>query len=223
MTEGFSFLWKQPFLRMTSLLVGGVNLVEGALYLTVIVIARASGATSAQIGLMFGLVGVAGLLGSAVAPRLAKRLSLGQTVMLTLVLPAMMLPLFLVVNEPIAMGLIYGMMFVFFPTWVAVVGSYRILVTPDELQGRVNSVAAFISVSPMPLSFFAVGFMLEYLGTETTLVILAVLMALVALSAVVSRAIREGGSLQDAQIAREVPPDVPSDVGEDLASAGGSS
>ena len=189
--EGLRFLWRQPFLRASSILVTGSDFVLNALFLGVIVIARQHGATPTLIGTMVAFLGVGGLLGSLVAPALASTLTLRQTVALTMVAPALLLPLLLLVTNPLLLGLVYGAMFVAHPTWSAVVGTYRLLITPDRLQGRVQSVTTLLSVAPLPLGALAVGLLLEELGSTTTLLILTTVMGAVAVGAVFSRGVRE--------------------------------
>jgi predicted MFS family arabinose efflux permease len=184
--EGVRFLWSQPFLRATSLLVAGSDLVVNALFLAVIVIAREHGASPTAIGGMVALIGVAGLFGSLVAPRLARRLTIRQTVVLTMTVPALLVPLLAIVRSPLLLGLAYAGMFVLHPTWGAVVGTYRLLATPDRLRGRVESVLTLLSVAPLPLGALAVGFTLEALGGTTTVAVLAGVMAAVAVGALVA-------------------------------------
>src|SRR6185295_4242070 len=68
------WLWRQPLLRATALLVAGSNLLFQALNLLVIVIAREQGASSAAIGLLLAGFGVGGVLGSLAAPWVQRRL-----------------------------------------------------------------------------------------------------------------------------------------------------
>jgi hypothetical protein len=132
--EGVRFLLRQSFLRTTSLLVTGSDLVLNALFLTVIVIARDNGASPTMIGVMIAFLGVGGLAGATVAARLAELLSLRQTVAITMVVPALLVPLLALIDEPLLLGAIYGAMFFLHPTWDASVGTYRMLITPDRLQ-----------------------------------------------------------------------------------------
>lgn len=199
--KGIAFLWNQPFLRMTSLLVAGVQLVESALYLAVIVIAKGHGASSATIGLMFGFVGIGGLLGAAIAPTLAKRMNMKKIVMWTVSIPAFMLPLLIVLKVPLLMGVVYGFMFILFPTWVAVVSAYRLMVTPDELQGRVQSASGLLNVSAVPFSMLGVGVLLHSIGGTKTVAILAILMAIIAVIAIVSPSVRNAPTAEEAAAA----------------------
>jgi MFS family permease len=189
--EGLAFLWRQPFLRTTSLLVTGSDLVLNALFLTVIVIARENGASATAVGLMVAFLGAGGLVGAAMAPTLARRLSLRQTVALTMAVPALLVPVLAVVTEPLLLGTIYGAMFVLHPTWDASVGTQRLLITPDRLQGRVQSANTLLSAAAVPLAVLVIGLLLEAIGNRATVACLAALMAFVAACALASRAVRD--------------------------------
>ena len=187
--EGLAWFWREPFIRTTSLLITGSDLVVNALWLVVIVLARERGASAALVGGLFAFLGVGGLLGALVAPRLAGRLSPRVVVVATMWLQAVLVPL-LFVPGAVTAGVVYGAMFLLHPTWNAVVGGYRIRATPDELLGRVQSVATLLSLGSVPFAFLLVGFLLQGFGTTPTVLALAAVMAVVAVAAVASPAIR---------------------------------
>lgn len=189
--EGLRFLFANPFLRTTSLLVTGSDLVINALFLGVIVLAEREGASSATIGVMLAFVGVGGLLGAAVASPLARRLPARRVVVGTMSLEAVLVPLIAVAPHPLAVGALFGSMFLLHPTWNAVVGAYRLRLTPDRLQGRVQSVASLLSLGAVPLGALGVGASMDAIGARETVLALAVLMAGIAVAAVLSASVRE--------------------------------
>lgn len=188
--EGIGWYLRQPFLRVTSLLVTGSDFTLNALYLVVIVLARERGASAAVVGALFAFIGVGGMLGAAVAPWLAERLPPRVVVIATMWLTAALLPLLALVPGRVSPGIVYGAMFFLHPTWNAVVGAYRLRLTPDALQGRAQSVATLLSLGPVPLAALFAGLMLEETGTTPTVVALAALMGIVALVAATSGAVR---------------------------------
>jgi len=187
--EGLVWFWRQPFLRTTSLLLTGSDLVANALFLVVIVLARERGASPALIGAMFAFLGVGGLLGSVLAPRLSRRLSTRVVVVATMWVVTGLVPL-LFLPGTITPGIVYGAMFVLHPTWNAVVAAQRLRLTPDELLGRVQSVATLLSLGSVPFAFLLVGFLLQAFGTTPSVLALLGVMAVVAVAAFVSPAIR---------------------------------
>lgn len=189
--EGVLWLWRQPFLRTTSLLVTGSDMVLNALFLTIIVVAREGGASSPEIGVMVALLGVGGLAGAFVAPRLARRLSVRAVVGTTMGVEAALVPLLIVVREPLAMGLLLGLMMALHPLWDVSVGGYQLRVTPDRLQGRTQSVYRLLALGAIPLALVLVGSLLETIGATATIVAAACTMSVVALVALTSRAVRD--------------------------------
>jgi predicted MFS family arabinose efflux permease len=161
----------------------------------VIVRAREQGASSTIVGIVVACIGVGGLLGAAVATRLARVPPLRRVVVGTLWLEAALVPLLAVAPHPLLLGAVYGSLFVLHPTWNASVGALRIRLTPDNLQGRVASVASLFSLGAVPFGALAVGFAVEAGGTVETLLGIAVVMALVALAAALSRAVRDAPSV----------------------------
>jgi predicted MFS family arabinose efflux permease len=187
--EGIAWFWRQPFVRTTSLLVMGSDFSLNALYLVVIVLARERGASPALIGAMFGLMGVSGIAGSILAPRLIRVLSARAVVRATMTAEALLLPLLFAPGK-LSPGIVYAGMFLLHPAWGSVVMAYRLRLAPDELVGRVQSVATLLSLGPVPFGFLGVGFALQAFGTTPTVVALAAVMAVVAAAALTSPAIR---------------------------------
>jgi MFS family permease len=188
--EGLTWFWRQPFIRTTSLLVTGSDFTLNALYLVVIVIARERGASSALIGLMFAFLGIGGMVGTLIAPRLARRMRTKVVVVATMWLTAALLPLLIVIPGEVTPGAIYGAMFLLHPTWNAVVGAYRLRMTPDGMQGRVQSVATLLSLGSVPFASLLAGFLLEAVGSTPTVLALFGVMVVVAVVAVTNGAIR---------------------------------
>jgi hypothetical protein len=104
--------------------------------------------------------------------------------LVTALMPLLFLP------GTITPGVVYGSMFLLHPTWNAVIGAYRIRLTPDGLLGRVQSVATLFSLGSVPFAFLGVGFALEAFGTTPTVLGLTGVMLVVAAAALASPAIR---------------------------------
>jgi predicted MFS family arabinose efflux permease len=197
--EGFAYLWRQPLLRTTSLLVTGSDLVINTLYLVIIVVAKERGASPALIGAMFAFIGVGGIAGALVAPLAARLLKPRAVVVGALLIVTVLLPLMTVVPGAIPLGVLYGAMFVALPAWNSVIGAYRIALVPDRLQGRVESVATLLALGAVPVGALIVGILLEAIGSTTTILILFGLMVIVLLCAIGSRAVRDAPLLDQVE------------------------
>jgi MFS family permease len=188
--EGVSWLWKQPFLRTASLLVIASDLAVNALYLAVVVLARRHGASPGLIGAMLLFIGAGGVIGTLLAPQALRRLPPQAGIYGTLVAITALLPVIAFVRDPLLLGVLYGAMFVPYPTWGAMISAYRAALVPDRLQGRVQSVATLLSLGAVPFAVLAVGAALQHVGGVATVLALFVLMLGATAYAVTSKHIR---------------------------------
>jgi predicted MFS family arabinose efflux permease len=189
--EGVRWLWRRPFLRGCVLLFAGGNPVFAGVYLLVVVLARRQGASPALIGAMLGIVAVGGLLGALVAPALQRRLAprlvlIGETCVI-----ALSLPLLLVVHHALLLGLVVALAEMVTPVTNSIVVSYRVALTPDRLQGRVQAASTLISYAAGWTGPLVVGFMLERAGTTATVLALAGWMGVLAVAAIAAPAFRD--------------------------------
>jgi MFS family permease len=195
LTEGVRWLARQPFLRTTTILVAGSNLLFQALFLTVIVIAGDLGATPGAIGLMFGIAAVGGVLGSLVAPAAERRLSMKVVVIGVNWVWALLVPLVLVVRDPYLLGAVYALMCFVGPVWNVVISAYQLAITPDSIQGRVIGAASMVAFGAIPLGSLVGGLLLGSVGTRTTVWVLTIFMVFIATVATVNRAVRAAPAL----------------------------
>ncbi|GAA2787169.1 MFS transporter [Crossiella cryophila] len=200
---GIAWLWRQPFLRMTTFLVAGSNFLFRALFLVVIVIAADYGASPTLVGVMFGLAAVGGVLGSLAAPALERRLSMKVVVVAANWAWGLLVPMVLLVPNPYVLGAVYALMCFVGPVWNVAISAYQIAVTPDHIQGRVLGAAGMIAFGAVPLGSLLGGFALEWIGARATVWALAVWMIGLAIVATVSPAVRNAPSLDSARPARE--------------------
>jgi MFS family permease len=188
--EGLGWTWRHPFVRTTALLSAGLDSVTNALYLAVIVAARQRGASPAEIGALLGLMGLAGLAGSLLATRLAGALSMRAVALVTLGTWSVLTPVLAVAPTPLLIGLVYGALFVFHPTWGAAIGAAQVRSVPEHLMGRVMSAVSLVALGAVPLAQLGAGLLLQVLGPTRTILLLAGVVAATLAAAVLSRPLR---------------------------------
>jgi predicted MFS family arabinose efflux permease len=188
--EGIRWLWHQPFLRASLLLVGLANFFSDGVSF-VLVVVRQHGGSAAVIGTMLAISSVGGLLGAFAAPTL-RRLLPRRLVVLSImwVGAAVSAPLMAVAPHALALGAIVALIAFIGPTWNAVVDGYRISIVPDRLQGRVSSVDALLAFSAIPLAPLVGGVLIEAIGGRATLLAFGALMLAVAVTGTASRGLR---------------------------------
>jgi predicted MFS family arabinose efflux permease len=190
MLEGLRWLWRQPFLRATTLLVAGSNGLFQAVVLAVIVIARAHGASPGAVGLILAGFGAGGLLGALAAAQIAARLPAAAIVIGANWVWAALLPVIALVPRPLAIGAAgAGMAFVG-PVWNVVIGSLDLRLTPAHMLARVQAVGQTAAFGAIPLGSLVGGVLLDRLGSEETIWALAAGMLAVAVAATLTPSVR---------------------------------
>ncbi|HKF75810.1 MAG TPA: MFS transporter [Candidatus Dormibacteraeota bacterium] len=197
--EGLAWTWRHAFVRTTALLSAGLDSVTNALYLAVIVAAQQRGASAAAVGLLLGFIGLAGVGGALLATRLAAALSLRAVALLTLGTWTALTPVLAVAPTPLLVGLVYGVMFVFHPTWGAAIGAAQLRSVPEPLMGRVQSAVMLVALGAVPLAQLGAGVLLQAVGPTRTILLLAGVMLVTLAAALLSRSL--GRPPDDAQAA----------------------
>jgi len=195
--EGAAWLWRQPFLRMTILLVSGSNLAFSAVFLALIVRAKNLGASPSVIGLMFGFIGAGALVGATLAPTVQRRVAANLVVIGSLWIWAVVAFTLVVLTNVYALGAVWAAAGVFGPVFNVTLSSYRYALVPDRLLARVQSAALVVAWGAIPLGSLTAGLLLSRFGAVTTLLALAVVMGVVAVGALGSRSIREAPKIEE--------------------------
>jgi MFS family permease len=205
--EGISFLWSQKYLRTSALIFAGDNFVFQGLFLALIVVSTKHGLSSGLIGVLIAVFGGCSLAGSLVAPRVAKRLTIRQIMLVSKWSSILCLSYLLAPNPYVLFAGILPSAFIS-PSLNAVVIGYRTAVTPDHLVGRVSSVARNIALLGLPLGSLATGLLLGGYSGRATVLFLGLICVALAVITTVSPSLRRPPSLaelDDLPVAPAVP------------------
>jgi MFS family permease len=188
--EGLAVAWSNRFLRTTTLLTMGSDFVINGLFLIVIVIATAGGASPTEVGIMLAIGSAGGVFGSLTAPLLRRRIRSLRIVIAGVVwagVPA--IALVASTADPFLLGALLGVTLSLWPLYNAVVVSRWMTQIPDRLMGRVQSAVALFGWAPVPLAPFIGGVMIERVGATWTVLAFTGIMLIVAIAASVNRTI----------------------------------
>ena len=194
--EGLRWLWRQPLIRYMAFLTGSINLVNASTMLIVIVLARQLGASDVEIGLVFSIGGIGGILGSLVGGQVQRRFSFGQVIVFLVWAEAVLFPLYALAPKYFLLGAIIALSSMIGPIYNVVQFSYRVALIPDALQGRVNSTFRLVAFGFMPLGAALSGFLLERIGPVPTIVIFTLWYALLAILTTLNRHVREAPPIE---------------------------
>ncbi len=196
LTEGFSWLRRQPFFRTASLLFAAGNPVYTGLYLLAILLAKHHGASSAAVGAMFAIVGAGGVLGAMLAGPARRRLTPRGVIAGNEWLLVGAVLLLLVAHNALLIGLLVAAAEFATPISNSLVAGSRVAMTPDHLQGRVAAVSAMVGMSLGWLGPLAVGLAFERAGATATVLIVGGWASALATATTLAPALRDAPSAQ---------------------------
>ena len=195
--EGMLWLWRQPVIRFLCWVNGAVNILYGGWTLILISLAQRQGASSVAIGLIFATGGAGTILGTALAAPVQHRFTVGKIMVWIAWLFAITWPPYAWAPNPLFLGLVNAVGFIFVPIYVTTHFSYRLVLIPDALQGRVNSVFRLVTFGSQMLGFAITGALLQQFGPIMTVYIGTVPMFLLAILTTINPQVRHAGRIKD--------------------------
>ncbi|MFN2486755.1 MAG: MFS transporter [Acidimicrobiia bacterium] len=150
--HGLRFLWNEPRLRASTIAAAAANAAVGFLESTLVVLGvDILGANEAELGTLYMSLGVGGIVGAIIAPRVIKRYGLGRVLTFGLVLFGFSFFVALRVGfGPLAL-LLFFVMFVGLSLVNVPLFTIRQIYTPPMMLGRVISAARTIGWSTLPV------------------------------------------------------------------------
>jgi MFS family permease len=200
--EGVAWLWRQSLMRFLALVVGGTVLIESGYLLIVIILAQRMGASSAVVGLVLGAGGVGSIVGAALSGPATRRLTFGQIALGVHWIWALLLPLYAIAPNPLALAGITAAAYGITPIFFVAQYSYRLSLTPDRLQGRVNGVYRLLLFGSQPLGLALAGLLSQSLGPVRAVLVFSALLLALALAVTLNRELRRAGKLTDVAMAQ---------------------
>jgi MFS family permease len=188
--EGLRTVWRQPFLRLSIVVVAVQNFAWNALTLVLIVRAGDLGAEPALIGTMFAFQGAGALMGAAVAPWIQARVSTRTLLVAISWLWAVQFFAMAALSNVIALGVAAGIGSIVGPIFNVAFGNQVYRLTPDRLIGRVRSVAKTIAWGTIPMGALGAGLLASGFGAQAAIGVLAVVLVAPAILATVAPGMR---------------------------------
>jgi len=177
--EGLQFMWGEPVLRALALRSATAFFIQGPIGTLYILYAiRELGMKPGMLGLVIATGGVSNLIGSALAPALARRLGLGRMFAATSMVGALALFFLPLARGPLAFAVACLLMQQLFADSAnAAFGvneiSLRQTLAPDHVLGRVNAAMQLLSMGVWSLGALFGGLLASAIGMRATLLVAA--------------------------------------------------
>ncbi|WP_220499000.1 MFS transporter [Microbispora sp. H10949] len=143
--SGLRWVWDHPHVRVTAVCATVLNLFFSAFYLVVIVLAKARGVPPGEIGVMAAMLGVGGIAGALAAPYLRRRLTPYASIAGVFWALTALTPLAVFAGNGYVMGALFLAMALLPPAANTTIITEQLLLTPDELRGRLSGVLGLLT------------------------------------------------------------------------------
>jgi MFS family permease len=188
--EGLRWVWHRREVRVTALCAVALNLFFNAFYLVVIVLAQSRGVPPGEIGVMAAMLGVGGILGALLAPVLLRVLSPYVSIMGVFWALAVLTPLAIVIDSGYVLGVLFAGMALLAPTANTTILTHQLLLTPDELRGRLSGVMSVVAGTAAALGPALGGVLAGFVPPTQAVLVCAAGLALVTVLVTVNPTLR---------------------------------
>jgi MFS family permease len=188
--EGITWLFRHRFLRAAILLVSCSNVLFQIMSLSLIVVIKDSGGSPALLGIVAVISGTGGVVGAVCGPWFVRRLSPALVLICSFAAWAVLMSAVAFTVNPFVLGGLFGGMSFVGALLNVTAGAYQVQATPDELQGRVGSVAGLLASGANSLGPLIAGVALVRFGTFATVLGVSATMLVTAVVAALSPAVR---------------------------------
>jgi predicted MFS family arabinose efflux permease len=188
--SGLKWLFHQPAIRAIALSATLVNFGATGTLLILVVSMQQRGVHASTIGLLETGMGVGGLLGAFVAPRVISRVSTGAIAIAAGWVLAITFSAVAFTTVPaILIGLLFTALLLL-PSFNSALFGYQALVTPDGMQGRAQSAIGFLANGVRPLAPVLAGVLLTGVGARSALLVFGGILGVASVGLTLSRPIR---------------------------------
>ncbi|WP_051385956.1 MFS transporter [Actinokineospora inagensis] len=190
MTDGMRWVWRHREIRVTAFCALALNLFFSAYYLVVIVLADKGGVPAAQIGVMAAMLGVGGIVGSLIAPYLHRVLPPHVSIAGVFWALTILAPVAVFARNGFVLGALFAGMALLAPTANTTITTHQLLLTPDDLRGRLSGVMSVVVGGAAALGPALGGLLVEAVSPSTAVLVSAAGMAAVTVLVTINPTLR---------------------------------
>jgi MFS family permease len=190
MMEGLRWVWQQRLIRVTTLCAVVLNLFFSAFYIIIIVLARHRGIPAGQIGVMAAMLGAGGLIGALLAPTLTEKISPFLSIVSVFWILTVLTPVAVFIHNGYLLGALLFAMALLPPTANTTIMARQLLLTPDDLRGRLSGALGLMAGGGAAVGPMLGGVLIGLVSGNEAVLICAGGMAVITLLVTVSPTLR---------------------------------
>lgn len=201
--QGMRFLWNEPFLRATLYLGALLNGAFTGVMFVLVVVLEQRGVPAAGIGAAQSAILVGGFVGSLIAPWLQPRVRTPVLIVTICWLATGLVAASAFVPGTYTVAVLLALVIVAAPSINAGLFGYQIAITPDAMQGRVDSAGNLVAQALSPFAPLVGGLVVSRWGGGWAMGVFAAMLGIAAVIASTSRGIRSMRPLEDLAVERD--------------------
>lgn len=184
--EGFRFVLSQKYLKRALALIAASNVLFQILGIGLLVIVQRNGGSPTIIGYILVASGVGGMLGALTSNFYMKLIGIRRIFMFVNIMWTVLMGAMIFTQRPVALGVIFCLLL--YGAGVANVAGivYTMKIAPEEMQGRVGSIATLMASGANALGALAAGGILGALSIKTTMILVGGAMFVIAVLAILA-------------------------------------
>lgn len=190
---GLGWLWRQRFLRVAIALIACTNVLFQIVNLALVVAVLGAGGSPFAVGLIGVGAGLGGICGALSGPWWLRRLPLSTLLIGCFAVWAALTPVLALASGPVALGAVFSAVCYAAGVMNVSGGVYQARITPEHLQGRAGGVAGLLTSGASACGSAVAGVLIGLFGVDTTVLMVAGVMALLTVLSLASPAIRAAG------------------------------
>jgi len=151
-SDGLRWLWNQRVVRTLAIMAGVTNLFSTGIVAIFVLFAQdILGVSEAGYGILLASLGVGGLAGAFLTPRVVAALGSGETIRASLIAQIFATLAFTLTTNALVAGLLMALYGFTITAWNVVAVTLRQSLTPDEKRGRVAGASRLLAWGSQPL------------------------------------------------------------------------
>ncbi|MFD9741752.1 MFS transporter [Umezawaea sp. NPDC059074] len=201
LVEGFRWVLRHPVIRATMVWLVFTQLFFSALVLIVLTASGEYDLAPGVTGVMMAFLGAGGILGAVFASKMVDLLPSSVIVVGFTMVTAAMTAVMALVPPGIPLGLVLFATAFFIPVTATTVMTYQMVVTPDELRGRLSGIVGLGAEGASALGPLAGTAMVVLAGgrSTTSLLVCGACLAVVAVGSLLSPTLRRFPSVRETE------------------------
>jgi MFS family permease len=173
--DGLRWLWNQKVVRTLAIMAGVTNMFTmGIVAIFVLYAQDILGVSDTGYGLLLSSLGVGGLAGAVLAPKVVDAIGSGNTIRTTLIVQILATGAFAFISSPWTAGVLMTLYGFLITAWNVVAVTLRQGLTPDAKRGRVAGASRLLAWGSQPLGALFGGAAAATFGLRSPFVISAV-------------------------------------------------